>query len=103
MSNTINLPPMKNIETQTSYVKRVLMSKYSINTRIARAISIYNLHSVLSAIKQTGFELCIEHRKVICPVSGQLEPYAVDVAYMTDEQIKRNLERSAPKAKAKKG
>ncbi len=100
MTEYLSLPHKKNYETQVSYVKRILMLGFSINTREARLLGIHNLHSVLSSLKRKGIHLTIEHRSVIDPQTGHLNHFQVDVAYMTNEQIEMNKKREAPKPKA---
>ena len=83
----LSLPEPKQGETQTYYIKRLLLNGYRINTRQCQFIGILNLHSRVSALKKARFPLTIEHKQVVDPATGKTPPYAVDVVYMTADQI----------------
>lgn len=83
----LNYPQPYKAEKQTSYIKRILLKGYSIDTRICRYIGIGNLHSIVSHFKKSQFLHTLEHKRVVDPATGTTPPYPVDVVYMTDKQI----------------
>ncbi len=83
----LGLPKPKRYEKQIDYVLRLMLLGYSINTRTARYIDIYNLHSVLHTLKKRGVSFNIDHVKAYCPRSGEVLSNLVDSAYMHSEQV----------------
>lgn len=83
----LGLPKPKRYEKQIDYVLRLMLLGYSINTRTARYIDIYNLHSVLHTLKKRGVSFNIDHVKAYCPRSGEVLSNLVDKAYMHREQV----------------
>ena len=82
----IGLPEPHSGEEQIGYVRRLLMSGHSINTRQARFIGIHNLHSIAAELRRRlMFET--EHRSVLEPLTGVMLRQPVDVLFMTPEQI----------------
>jgi hypothetical protein len=79
-------------ERQIDYIKRLLTSGRSINTRQALYIGIANLHSRVSALKKQRFPYAIKHAVVHCPKTKQTPKQPVDVIWMTEEQIKEYWE-----------
>ena len=83
----LGLPKPKRYEKQIDYVLRLMLLGYSINTRTARYIDIYNLHSVLHTLKKRGVSFNIDHVKAYCPRSEEVLSNLVDKAYMHREQV----------------
>ena len=83
----LGLPKPKRYEKQIDYVLRLMLLGYSINTRTARYIDIYNLHSVLHTLKKRGVSFNIDHVKAYCPRSREVLSNLVDKAYMHSEQV----------------
>ncbi|AVQ86861.1 hypothetical protein C7R88_05745 [Plesiomonas shigelloides] len=53
----LGFPKPRPYESQLRYIRRVLISGYSLNTREAREIGIGNLHSQESNLRRKGFPL----------------------------------------------
>jgi len=83
----LGLPTPKRYEKQIDYVLRLMLLGYSINTRTARYIDIYNLHSVLHTLKRRGISFNIDHVKAYCPRAEAVLSNLVDKAYMHREQV----------------
>lgn len=83
----LGLPTPKRYEKQIDYVLRLMLLGYSINTRTARYIDIYNLHSVLHTLKNRGISFNIDHVKAYCPRAKAVLSNLVDKAYMHSEQV----------------
>ncbi|WP_063704715.1 hypothetical protein [Pseudoalteromonas gelatinilytica] len=83
----LGLSTPKKYEKQINYVLRLLLTGYSINTRMARYIGIYNLHSILSKLKKRGVPFTIDHVKAYCPLVQEVISNPVDKAYMSFEQV----------------
>ena len=98
----LGLPTPKRYEKQIDYVLRLMLIGYSINTRTARYIDIYNLHSVLHTLKRRGISFNIDHVKAYCPRAEAVLSNLVDKAYMHREQVSLYKEKAntAPTAKA---
>jgi len=98
----LGLPFPKKYEKQINYVLRLLLTGYSVNTRIARYIGIHNLHSILSKLKKRGVPFTIDHLKVYCPLVKEVISNPVDKAYMSSEQVSLYKEKAntAPTVKA---
>jgi hypothetical protein len=82
----LELPEPKCDEKQYTYILRILLLGIAINTRICRYIGIGNLHSLVSELKKKRIPHTVEHRAVIDPATGKLNPYPVDVVWITAEQ-----------------
>jgi hypothetical protein len=83
----LKLPPPFQLERQIDYVLRVIQQGFGFNTRQARYVGIYNLHSIASSLKKKKIQLEVEHKSVFCPFFCVLINRPVDVVYMTAEQI----------------
>jgi hypothetical protein len=83
----LGLPEPKSYDTQRAYIIRLLVNGYIFNTRMARYIGIYNLHSVASKLTKKGCKFIKTHGRVRCPTSNEIPPQNVDIVYMTPEQI----------------
>jgi hypothetical protein len=92
----LNLPIPRKNQTQPSYILTCISTGHKINTRICRYIGIYNLHSVISKIKERHYPVTVEHRIVWCPQTKTLPFHPVDVVYMTQEQRKSYLINKKP-------
>jgi len=91
----LGLPAPKKYEKQINYVLRLLLIHYPVNTRMARYIGIYNLHSILSKLKKRGVPFTIDHVKAYCPLVQEVISNPVDKAYMSFEQVSSYKEKAA--------
>ncbi|MCW3172820.1 hypothetical protein [Shewanella subflava] len=96
----LGLPLPLTGEKQIDYVKRLLASGRSINTRIARYIGIGNLHSIVSTMQKQRFPYAIKHSAVFCPKTKRVPPQLVDVVWMNEEQLKEYWEMKGAKENA---
>jgi hypothetical protein len=92
----LNLPVPHNFYTCESYVLHCISKAYTLNTRMCRYIGISNLHSVVSALKNRGICLTVEHKKVYDPALKIIIPFPVDVVSMTPEQGEEFLSNKKP-------
>lgn len=83
----LGLPEPKNYDTQETYILRVIAQGHKLNTRLCRYIGIHNLHSIASALQKKCFDFVLCHGRTLCPFTGLTPPFAVDIVYMTEEQI----------------
>lgn len=97
----LGLPTPCEYESQCNYVKRVLIEGHRINTREARYIGIYNLHSLLSKLKAKGFPVTIQRKAATDPRTQEKSPYRVDHASVNPTDLAewkaaRSEKRDAP-------
>ena len=95
----LGLLPPKTHEKEVSYLLRIMKNGNIFNTRMARDINIGNLHSILPTLKKRGYKFTTEHKTVKCPRFNITPPHAVDVVYMTPEQIALNKKIELAKTK----
>lgn len=95
----LGLPEPRKQETQREYIKRILLTGHSINTRQCRFIGIGNLHSVVSALRKRHFPLRVEHKPAIEPRSGEILPQPVDHVSADFAELAR-IENASTKAEA---
>jgi hypothetical protein len=92
----LNLPIPHSFYTCESYVLRCISNAYTLNTRTCRYISISNLHSVVSALKNRDICLTVEHKKVYDPALQIVFPFHVGEGSMTPEQREEFLNNKKP-------
>jgi len=93
----LGLPEPKSHDIQQTYVIKVISSGFQLDTRMARFIGIYNLHSVASTLARKGFKFTLSHGRVKCPFTDKVPPHPVDILSMTSEQIAHYKETKAAK------
>lgn len=83
----LGLPIPASFDNQQTYVLKVIVDGYKLNTRTARFIGIHNLHSIAPILHKKGYQFTLEHGRVKCPFTDIVPPYPVDILSMTPEQI----------------
>jgi len=83
----LGLPIPANFDNQQTYVLKVIVDGFKLNTRTARFIGIHNLHSIAPILYKKGYQFTLDHGRVKCPFTDKVPPYPVDIISMTPEQI----------------
>ncbi|MDE1227763.1 hypothetical protein [Vibrio aestuarianus] len=79
-------------EKQNSYVLRLLVQGFKLDTRKARYVGIGNLHSIVSHFQSKAIPFTLDHQSVECPKAKVVIPHKVDVIWMTKAQKNAYLE-----------
>ncbi|WP_344794292.1 hypothetical protein [Litoribacillus peritrichatus] len=95
----LGFPEPQSFENQTGYVLRCLLTGLLVDTRKARFIGIYNLHSVIPKLKRRRVPFEHHHLVVQCPESGEVSGRPVNVIYMTEKQRNEYLAHQKERAK----
>lgn len=83
----LGLPIPASFDNQQTYVLKVIVDGFKLNTRTARFIGIHNLHSIAPILHKKGYQFTLEHGRVMCPFTDKVPSYPVDIISMTPEQI----------------
>lgn len=83
----LGLPLPKPREKQINYIKRVLLSGISLNTRMCRFVGIGNFHSVISEMKKQKIEFYRDKKQAYCSFREVVPPEPVLHVWMSSQQI----------------
>jgi len=83
----LGLPEPMSFDNQETYIVKIMVLGFTINTRMARFVGIHNLHSIAPKLYKKGYEFEHENMRVSCPFTGKTPNQTVIVLSMTTPQI----------------